>query len=197
MSEWYYAQGNAQRGPVPVSFLIDSLRTGGLTAGDLVWREGMAQWVPAGQVPELAGAVGGATPTQPAQPMGYASPVSPAIAPNYSQPYYPPPPAQHLGFSITAMVLGIVSYCCCSLGILPAVTGLVFGLIALNGMKRTGDPRGKGMAIAGVVLASVYVVLFAIFIVYYALLAPGHPHGSAHSSFQTFPPSPHPWPTNP
>ncbi|MFC7743165.1 DUF4339 domain-containing protein [Nocardiopsis composta] len=36
--------------------------SGALTRQSLVWKEGMAQWTPAGQVPELGRLFGGATP---------------------------------------------------------------------------------------------------------------------------------------
>jgi hypothetical protein len=195
MTDWFYAQGTTQLGPVSLSSLIDLLRSGALNANDLVWRDGMAEWTPAGQVPELAGAIGGAQPVQPAKAVGYATPVSPGMAPNYGQPYYTAPAGRHLGFSITSMVLGIVSYCCCYFGVLTAITGLIFGIIALNAMKRTGDARGKGMATAGVVLASIYLALFAVLILV-GLLNSSH-HAFSPSPFRPTPTPTHSWPTNP
>ncbi|MFF4047578.1 DUF4190 domain-containing protein [Streptomyces chartreusis] len=66
-------------------------------------------------------------------------------------PYGRPAPVN--GVAIGALVLGILCF-------VPAV-GLVLGLIALAQIKKRGE-RGKGMAIAGSVLSSVGLVLWAL-----------------------------------
>jgi len=48
---WYYAAGNERHGPVSASALRAQT---GITSDTLVWRRGMAEWTPAGAVPELA-----------------------------------------------------------------------------------------------------------------------------------------------
>ena len=48
---WYYAVGNARKGPVDQATLT---RPGTLTPETLVWKAGMGNWTPAGQVAELA-----------------------------------------------------------------------------------------------------------------------------------------------
>lgn len=50
MATWYVYQNNVQTGPVSE----DQLSGMGLTPATLVWREGMEQWQPAGQVSELS-----------------------------------------------------------------------------------------------------------------------------------------------
>ncbi|WP_326652339.1 MULTISPECIES: DUF4190 domain-containing protein [unclassified Streptomyces] len=57
------------------------------------------------------------------------------------------------GLSVASLVLGIV---CC----LPPL-GLVLGLIALSQIKRKGQ-RGKGMAVAGIVLSSISTLLVLV-----------------------------------
>ncbi|MEU9012935.1 DUF4190 domain-containing protein [Streptomyces sp. NPDC048479] len=57
------------------------------------------------------------------------------------------------GLSVASLVLGIV---CC----LPPL-GLVLGLIALSQIKRKGE-RGKGMAVAGIVLSSISTLLVLV-----------------------------------
>ncbi len=52
--KWYYSKNNTQLGPVEESELQAKLATGEVTPADLVWREGMGDWLPAGNVPELA-----------------------------------------------------------------------------------------------------------------------------------------------
>ena len=56
MTEWYYVDLRHERqGPVGQDALVALYRNGALTAASLVWREGMGQWTPLG---ELAGELG-------------------------------------------------------------------------------------------------------------------------------------------
>ena len=48
--KYYMAKNGQQFGPMEES----ELQLNGLTPDTLVWHEGMAQWLPAAQVPELA-----------------------------------------------------------------------------------------------------------------------------------------------
>ena len=77
MSEWYYARGGQQSGPVGFEQLQDLARNGGLDGlKDLVWTATMKDWTPAGQVAGLFGApaVAAGPPADPANP--YAPPQS-------------------------------------------------------------------------------------------------------------------------
>ena len=65
--EWYFARGNQQQGPVALQAIQDMVRNGQLQPTDLVWREGMPNWVTASQVPELYAPPTGA-PAPPAAP---------------------------------------------------------------------------------------------------------------------------------
>jgi len=64
---YHIAVGGQQQGP----FTLDALRTcvqdGRLTRQTLVWKQGMAQWTPAGQVPEVAALFGATPPPLPPQ----------------------------------------------------------------------------------------------------------------------------------
>lgn len=53
--DWYYAQGGERQGPVPLGKLVQLARGGWIVPDTLVWRPGMAGWLPAGDVPELQG----------------------------------------------------------------------------------------------------------------------------------------------
>ena len=54
MSEWYYARGGQQNGPVSFETLVELARRGELDPlKDLVWTARMKDWVPAGQVREI------------------------------------------------------------------------------------------------------------------------------------------------
>lgn len=87
----------------------------------------------------------------PYQQAPYAGPYQP-WGQGYS-PYNRPVPFN--GLAIAALVLGVLCF-------LPAV-GLVLGIAALVQIKRRGE-RGKGMAVAGIVLSSVGVVLLALMV---------------------------------
>jgi uncharacterized membrane protein len=54
MSDWYYALGNEQKGPVSETELRVNLATQKLPAETLVWTDGMDNWQQASQVAKLA-----------------------------------------------------------------------------------------------------------------------------------------------
>src|SRR6266496_1673482 len=53
---WYYAEAGEQRGPITDAELRDLAKAGAIRDGTLVWREGMANWQPYGQVKGPTGA---------------------------------------------------------------------------------------------------------------------------------------------
>jgi hypothetical protein len=60
--QWYYTTNGTQRGPVSGEELNRLARNGQLKAGDLVWRDGMPDWIPLGQAKELFAAESVTTP---------------------------------------------------------------------------------------------------------------------------------------
>ncbi|QOV87774.1 GYF domain-containing protein [Humisphaera borealis] len=93
--QYYYADGDDQKGPVD----LNGLRSAGISRQTLVWREGLGEWQPAGQVTELAALFAGppeATPfVPPAPPQPLAGPAYPQAAAYPAQPT--PPQAQVYG----------------------------------------------------------------------------------------------------
>ena len=73
------------------------------------------------------------------------------------------------GFAITSMVLGIVGIpgLCVYLwpGVIMGIVAVVFGIVALKGMKNSGNDEGKGMAIAGLVLGIVVITIAVLLII--------------------------------
>ena len=61
MSEWYYTSAGQQTGPVTSAQLKQAAQSGQLTPNDLVWKDGMPDWVPA---TKLKGIFDGAPPPQ-------------------------------------------------------------------------------------------------------------------------------------
>ena len=121
-------------------------------------------------------------------PPGYAGPASTQPPPHpYPYPYpYPPPPAQPPwpgpyppypppypgyamapstnGLAIAALVLGIV----CVYWV-TSILAIIFGHIALSQIRVSGQ-RGRGLAIAGLVLGYAWLGLLALLIVVVALV---------------------------
>jgi GYF domain 2 len=52
-TEWYYAQGDLQSGPVKLPELQELARSGKLQPSDLVWHEGLTEWVAASRIADL------------------------------------------------------------------------------------------------------------------------------------------------
>jgi uncharacterized RDD family membrane protein YckC len=52
--DWYYAEGQKQRGPVTEAELEGLLNAGAVRSDTLVWREGMTDWQPYGQIKGVA-----------------------------------------------------------------------------------------------------------------------------------------------
>jgi Domain of unknown function (DUF4190) len=65
----------------------------------------------------------------------------------------------------TAMILSIVGVVC--FGFVTGLLGLIFGSIALSGMNKSGDNRGRGMAITGIVLGIIDIVCGVLWIGFY------------------------------
>ena len=103
------------------------------------------------------------------------SPDATVIAPPPSSRQPPPPPGSPAppgpaptveirlnGFAIASMVLGILG-----LFAITALLAVIFGHIALAQIKKAkGWQRGKGMALAGVILGWSYIAIFVIAVVF-------------------------------
>ena len=50
---WYYARGESEKGPISTPQIKALAAAGGLRRDDLVWKEGMENWLPAAEVAEL------------------------------------------------------------------------------------------------------------------------------------------------
>lgn len=96
-------------------------------------------------------------------PAGYAPPGYPA--PGYPAQGYPPygaygaPAPRTNNFAIAALVTSVISLC--GLG---SIAGIVFGVVALNQIKVSGE-SGRGMAIAGIVVGAVTLLLSMVFLI--------------------------------
>jgi hypothetical protein len=133
--KWYYAKDGGQNGPVEAEELLAKLASGEVAGTDLVWREGMKDWAPAGEVTELSSYSRPEPPPTPGGMQVPAPPVQPAVG---SSPYQAPQAAElaepgvagpipnYLWQSIVATI-----FCCWPFGI-PAIVfaAKVDGLVA-------------------------------------------------------------------
>jgi hypothetical protein len=53
-TEWFYMEGTQRQGPMDLETLVSALRRASAPHAVAVWREGMAQWRAAGDVPEIS-----------------------------------------------------------------------------------------------------------------------------------------------
>jgi hypothetical protein len=108
----------------------------------------------------MSNSQGGFTPPAPAE--GQPDGTYPSAPPQYQQ-YAPPAAQKGSGLAVAALVLGIIALVFCwipflnVLSIILGLIGLGLGVPALIGALRSRR-AGKGMAIAGVVLATVAII---------------------------------------
>ena len=100
-----------------------------------------------------------------------APPASPA-PPVYGVPqqaYYAPAGPKNDGMSIAALVCGIsglATLVLCGIGIVPAILGVIFGVIGKKKVEESGGAlQGRGMALAGAICGAVAIGLFLIWMV--------------------------------
>ena len=77
-------------------------------------------------------------------------------------------PAQHQrtnGFAVTALVLGLTAFCTV---FITGILAVIFGNIALGKIARShGREKGRGMAIAGIVLGWVSIALLGVLSIFW------------------------------
>ena len=142
--QWYYAKNGTQLGPVEQSELLARIAAGEVSASDLVWREGLPDWVPLGQLNELR--VQAAEAGYPQVPMPGETSVSPYAPPSagalgagaLGAPFEGSHIPNYLWQSIVVTIL-----CCWPLGI-PAIVYAA----KVDGLKARGDIAGAMAASA-------------------------------------------------
>lgn len=139
--QWYYSKNNSQLGPVEEEELRAKLASGEISTTDLVWRDGMPDWLAAARVPEFSSLT--ALPAVP--PLGGVtqSPYSPPQSqplPAYPQTgiYQGPVIPSNLWQSIV-----VTLFCCLPFGIVAIVYAA-----KVDGLKARGDIAGAMSAAA-------------------------------------------------
>ena len=158
-ANWHYNIAGELLGPVSIMELRGMVSSAKLHPDDFVWKEGMPDWLPVSQVPELQ-----AAPTA-QMPAG-------SFAPTHSQ-FHDDGIHHNSGFAVASLILGI-------LGLLTPVLGLIFNLLAVvfgaTALKAISKSRinlgGRGMALTGLILGILGFSFWGIFLLYwFGLLA--------------------------
>lgn len=152
---YHFAEGDVSRGPVSK----EALR-GRIDRETLVWRDGMADWVPAGSLAELADlfapaydapiyAEEASTGEQPwaAAPVHYQNP-TPMLA-------VPPGTA---GASMILGIVGIVFTGACGIGLICSILAVIFGYQARRA-GAVGQEPGAAQATAGIIMGWIMIAL--------------------------------------
>ena len=167
MEEWYYWSDGKQAGPVEQSRLVQLISTGAVTSEDPVWRGGMADWLPAGSVPELR--VKTAAFPQTISPPPVVAPVAavPFAAVNVSV-YNPAPVPAGLGQSkvgvasfiiaMVAVVIEIVGIACAVHNATPRNAAPPPSPAALHAPAAATPARNVSASDAGMVLAGLAII---------------------------------------
>jgi hypothetical protein len=71
---WHVSLNGQQSPALQLAQVQQYIQSGQVTAATSVWKTGMASWMPAGQVPELAGLLGGGPSAPPPMPGGPPGP---------------------------------------------------------------------------------------------------------------------------
>lgn len=130
-------------GPVPVEQIKDWIRQGRLTGSSRVQAEGSADWKGLSEIPEFAEALASAPPL--------AAPPPPAVS------SVPAAAGKTSSMAIVGLILAVLGLPTCGLG---AVAGLVLGILALVKINSSaGALRGRGLAIAAIVVSAVSLVV--------------------------------------
>ena len=159
--EYYYSEGGQPVGPVS----LDALRSVGLTPETLVWHEGMTDWQPANQLPELqdlfppvfeASAPYVATPPQ-IQPV---PPVQPAAEPQRCPVGAQPMPPTYLVWAILTTIL-----CFWPLGIAAIVNAAGVSSAYNQGDIERAKRRSKNARLYSIWTAVIGFVLMIVMLI--------------------------------
>ena len=174
---WYYAKQGKQVGPIPEQVFCEMLARGEVMPEDLVWKEGMRVWTPAGELAELAprteapqgerteeiGPEGTSSPSPPPERSAEQG-VSLVEQPVPGMPDQITPPVTS-GLAIASMVCGIISLPLCWIWAVAGIPAVICGHMALKTIKNSETPvEGRGMAIAGLVTGYLAILIQIIFI---------------------------------
>ena len=168
--EWFYAKNNERKGPVSASQLRSMVVSGEVAGSDLVWCEGMGNWISASEIQDFDSPPAGAAGAGAGPPQGQHSPqvVPPGAQADssadipYPRPVGSKPPAN--GKAIASLVCGCVGVTCCGI-LIPSILAVIFGHIAKGEIRASGGQQGgDGMALAGLILGYIGLALGIVYL---------------------------------
>lgn len=140
---WFYLVRNETTGPVSELVLHQLAAVGHIFAETYVWTDGMSGWTPFAEVNGLAGVA-------PAAPAGQV-PEPPDRMTRMLL------PVGRSGWAIAAGYLGLVSVL-----FIPAPIAVATGIAGLRDIRKNDQLYGRGRAIFGIVMGSIFTLLLAI-----------------------------------
>lgn len=156
-SAWYVGRDSQRTGPFSFDQLRQQAATGQLLQSDLIWCEGMDQWMLASQHAELFARQ---------HPIGTPPPLPPTAIP-YARPVPEDPgqnaglrmviPVGRSGWAIAAGYFGLFSVIGCG-----GPFALICGFLALGEMKRNPKLHGAGRAWFGIIMGVVGTLLLIL-----------------------------------
>jgi hypothetical protein len=161
MADWFYGKDGTQHGPVSDHEIGGLLQSGQIDGTTIIWREGMADWLPLSQVPEFQSTVAPATirggNATPAAASPYTTPSAATAATAAPAAYAAPAPTD--GLSIASLVCGIMAIISCYIWGLFGLPAVICGHMSLKKINNSPTPvAGKGMAIAGLICGYIGIV---------------------------------------
>jgi hypothetical protein len=148
---WHYSVDDRQFGPVGDDEIIFGIEAGRLPLDTLVWREGYADWVTVEEVPELMARIDNSWRNS---ATSYTA-ATQFAAPSAERLRYP---SYALWGGVITLLLSWIPFVGFA-GLLPIVFGIL-GISEANSMD--GNARGRGGAIAGIMLGMASMALAAI-----------------------------------
>jgi hypothetical protein len=170
-ARWYYSVGDERHGPVPLMDLRQLVLNGQVSPHDLVWKEGLEDWVPVANQPEFQAQIGGG-----GNRFQQYSPVMQGMA--ATAPHHLTRTSGLAVASVTLGVIGLFPAACTLFALIPqtaamAIASVILGFVGLflgasnifaiifgaAAMKDIGRARGYvtgwGLALAGLIMGSI------------------------------------------
>jgi|HubBroStandDraft_4_1064222.scaffolds.fasta_scaffold121862_2 hypothetical protein len=170
-AKWYYSVGDERHGPVPLMDLRQLVVNGQVSPHDLVWKEGLEDWVPVANQPEFQAQIGGG-----GNRFQQYAPAMHGMA--AAVPHHLTRTSGLAVASVTLGVIGLFPAACTLFVLIPqtaamAIASVVLGFVGLflgasnifaiifgaAAMKDIGRARGYvtgwGLALAGLIMGSI------------------------------------------
>jgi len=146
---WHVSRGQRQAGPYAAAELGQMAADGRLQRTDLVWKQGMAGWQPAGELRGLFGDAANGTPPPLGPPPELGDSTGGLI------PYKNPK-------ALIAYYTGLFLSPCCLVGLPLGLVPLTFGILGLRDRGRNPVIKGSVHAWIGIVLGGLSVVMTVV-----------------------------------